>query len=151
MPPLVDENGRHCDFYVRQAQLLWKHLDMSAAGAGAGAAGGIFTFDSIIKNCQMAQTPIGCSALLVDEAQDLTPCQVSERGEQRARRASAKKAWPSAAKADSRAGVFFCGGSGLASGRVLLRRKRARKWARPSAAEAGSQMGASFCGESTYR
>ena len=57
-------------FYVDSAKKLWSFLDLSKND------GKRFTYDSVLRNVQLQQLPISCSALLVDECQDLTKCQV---------------------------------------------------------------------------
>ena len=58
------------DFYVNGAKKMWSLLDLSRNG------GSFFTFDSVLRNVQLKEYEIDCTALLVDEAQDLTACQM---------------------------------------------------------------------------
>ena len=88
----------HGTFYVDQARLVWT-TDMNdphkvRAGPTTGFKGSsrppvnpvndapraqnIRTFGSIIKRCQLRRLKIDCTALLVDESQDLNACQVRE-------------------------------------------------------------------------
>mmetsp|Transcript_839 Transcript_839/g.1519 ORF Transcript_839/g.1519 Transcript_839/m.1519 type:complete len:811 (-) Transcript_839:574-3006(-) len=60
-------------FYVESAKKIWNQLNLDNDNPSTRRR---FTFDSVLRNVQLAQLEMNCSALLVDECQDLTECQV---------------------------------------------------------------------------
>jgi len=62
-------------FYIDCAKKIWELLDLSNTDP-ASFTRQRFTFDSVLRNAQLARLELDCTALLVDESQDLTACQV---------------------------------------------------------------------------
>ena len=58
--------GRKRPFYADQAYEIWKYLRQK----------NMITFDIVVKRVQLMNIMIPCSALLVDECQDMDGCQV---------------------------------------------------------------------------
>lgn len=60
-------------FYVENAKLIWDRMTVQDNGSPPL----IMTFDSVLKRAQLQNTKIPCTALLVDESQDLNACQIA--------------------------------------------------------------------------
>ncbi|CAM9988347.1 unnamed protein product, partial [Heterosigma akashiwo] len=64
-------------FYVIHARKLWLHLRPGApSDGGPWRLPSLLTFDGVMKAAQLARMELDCTALLVDEAQDCTECQI---------------------------------------------------------------------------
>lgn len=60
-------------FYVENAKLIWDLMIRQNNGGPPL----IMTFDSVLKRAQLQNVKISCTALLVDESQDLNACQIA--------------------------------------------------------------------------
>ena len=69
LPPGVPSD--YGDFYVDATRQWWGKTKL-----GAGCRPAFITYDSVMKQAQLERKQIRCTALLVDEAQDLNMCQV---------------------------------------------------------------------------
>ena len=69
--PLPKEKAEVPGFYLCQAKKVWLRL-LSHSGT---LEPNFYTFESLIKLAQLKKTRIPCTALMVDESQDLTACQ----------------------------------------------------------------------------
>ena len=58
------------DFYVKCARRVWGRMQIGAAPA-------FISYDSVLKQAQLQKRQLPCTALLVDEAQDLNKCQIA--------------------------------------------------------------------------
>tara|TARA_B110000459_G_scaffold110230_1_gene122147 strand:+ start:784 stop:1332 length:549 start_codon:yes stop_codon:yes gene_type:complete len=61
------------EFYCECCQRLWKMLRVDASGKSPS---GKYTYDSVMKQAQLMKCQATTRAILMDESQDLTACQV---------------------------------------------------------------------------